>query len=74
MRFTTGSLVSLGLAAVHGLPVPPAEISGCRVVLAPTLSQPQNAASNILFRKSTGHVHFQFAPRSILVSSAADFG
>ncbi|KAI0108702.1 hypothetical protein GGR51DRAFT_123782 [Nemania sp. FL0031] len=50
MRFTTGSLLSLGLAAaVHGLPAAPPTSSGCRVDLAPTLSQPQNAASNILY-------------------------
>ncbi|KAI1130971.1 hypothetical protein F5Y10DRAFT_99847 [Nemania abortiva] len=49
MRFTTGSLLSLGLAAaVNGLPAAPTS-SGCRVALAPTLSQPQNAASNILY-------------------------
>ncbi|KAI1814545.1 hypothetical protein GGS20DRAFT_585443 [Poronia punctata] len=54
MRFTTGSLI-LSIASVSvsvsGLPLesrqqPP---SGCHVDLAPTLSQPQNAASNILY-------------------------
>ncbi|KAI8624329.1 hypothetical protein F5Y19DRAFT_480707 [Xylariaceae sp. FL1651] len=52
MHFTTGSIVSLGLAAiaaVDGLPLAPSATSGCRVSLAPTLAQPQNAASNILF-------------------------
>ncbi|KAI0431844.1 hypothetical protein F5Y09DRAFT_176392 [Xylaria sp. FL1042] len=52
MRFITLSLASLGLAAVHGLPtssdddISPA---GCRMDLVPTLSQPQNAASKILY-------------------------
>ncbi|KAJ2992262.1 hypothetical protein NUW58_g2228 [Xylaria curta] len=49
MRFTTAFLVPLGLAVVHSLPLTPTDPSGCRVDLAPTLSQPQNAASNILY-------------------------
>ncbi|GAP84052.1 hypothetical protein SAMD00023353_0601750 [Rosellinia necatrix] len=53
MRFTAASLLSLGLAAaVHGLPLgsdAPSDPSGCRVDFAPTLSKPQNAASNILY-------------------------
>ncbi|KAI3339892.1 hypothetical protein F4824DRAFT_40843 [Ustulina deusta] len=51
MRFTTASLVSVGLAAVRGLPLTGDTdlVLGCRVDLAPTLSQPQNAASNILY-------------------------
>ncbi|KAI8952752.1 hypothetical protein F4801DRAFT_203646 [Xylaria longipes] len=49
MHFTTGALVSLGFAAVHGLPLAPTDFSGCRVDLAPTLNPPQNAASNILY-------------------------
>lgn len=49
MRFTAASLLSLGLVAVHGHPLAHAEPSGCRVDLVPTLSHPQNAASNILY-------------------------
>ncbi|KAJ8111589.1 hypothetical protein ONZ43_g5585 [Nemania bipapillata] len=49
MYFSTGALLSLGLATVHGLPLSSSASSGCRVELSPTLSQPQNAASNILF-------------------------
>ncbi|KAI0197324.1 hypothetical protein EV127DRAFT_416266 [Xylaria flabelliformis] len=49
MHFTTGALVSLGFAVVHGLPLASTETSGCRVDLAPTLNPPQNAASNILY-------------------------
>ncbi|KAI0875537.1 hypothetical protein GGS24DRAFT_289059 [Hypoxylon argillaceum] len=49
MHFTTGALLSLGLAAVNALPLASSAPSGCRVELSPTLSQPQNAASNILF-------------------------
>ncbi|KAI3324914.1 hypothetical protein HD806DRAFT_458965 [Xylariaceae sp. AK1471] len=63
MRFAVGSLVSLGLAVVRGLPLSPTEFSGCRVALTPTLNQPQNAASNILFHtlskwsRSTGSTY-----------------
>ncbi|KAI1352077.1 hypothetical protein F5Y01DRAFT_98699 [Xylaria sp. FL0043] len=52
MRFTTLSLASLGLAAVYGLPVTSDDDvnpAGCRVALTPTASNPQNAASNILY-------------------------
>ncbi|KAI0445508.1 hypothetical protein F4803DRAFT_508112 [Xylaria telfairii] len=52
MRFTTGALVSLGFAVVHGLPLASTDteaISGCRVDLNPTLDPPQNTASNILY-------------------------
>ncbi|KAI0454587.1 hypothetical protein F5B21DRAFT_504281 [Xylaria acuta] len=49
MHFTAGALVSLGFAAVHGLPLTSTESSGCRVDLAPTLNPPRNAASNILY-------------------------
>ncbi|KAI1171230.1 hypothetical protein F4777DRAFT_566128 [Nemania sp. FL0916] len=49
MHFTTASLVSFGLAAVHALPLTSTVSSGCRMDLAPTLTQPQNAASNILY-------------------------
>ncbi|KAI1753384.1 hypothetical protein F4782DRAFT_529695 [Xylaria castorea] len=49
MRFTTGALVSLGFAVVYGLPLTSTDTSGCRVDLVPTLSPPQNAASNILY-------------------------
>lgn len=58
MRFTTASLVSVGLAAVRGLPLTGDTdlVLGCRVDLAPTLSQPQNAASNILYGKPAGFI------------------
>ncbi|KAI1424394.1 hypothetical protein F5Y12DRAFT_715341 [Xylaria sp. FL1777] len=52
MRFNTLTLASVGLAAVHGLPLDTGDDiagSGCRMSLTPTLSQPQNAASNILY-------------------------
>ncbi|GAW17301.1 hypothetical protein ANO14919_067570 [Xylariales sp. No.14919] len=64
MRFTAASLLSVGLAAVHGLPLAAPDSAGCRVDLAPTLPQPQNAASNILYStlskwvKSTGALYF----------------
>ncbi|KAI0405219.1 hypothetical protein F4802DRAFT_188692 [Xylaria palmicola] len=49
MRFSAGSLLFLGVAAVNGLPQASTESSGCRVDLTPTLHQPQNTASNILY-------------------------
>ncbi|KAI0533547.1 hypothetical protein GGR58DRAFT_506227 [Xylaria digitata] len=49
MRFTTAFLASVGLAAVHAVPLTPRDATGCRVDLAPTLAQPQNAASNIIY-------------------------
>ncbi|KAI0525559.1 hypothetical protein F5B22DRAFT_642570 [Xylaria bambusicola] len=67
MRFTTAVLASVGLAAVQGHPLTSREDavgSGCRVSLSPTLDQPQNAASNILYStlskwtKSTNSLYF----------------
>ncbi|KAF2963109.1 hypothetical protein GQX73_g10475 [Xylaria multiplex] len=49
MRFTTAFVASVGLAAVHAVPLALPDATGCRVDLAPTLAQPQNAASNIVF-------------------------
>lgn len=54
MRFTTAALISVGLAAVQGVPLESrddAAVGGCRISLSPTLAQPQNAASNILYSK-----------------------
>lgn len=56
MRSAAASLLLLGLAVVHGLPLTSTESdgpSGCRVNLDPTLSRPQNAASNILYNTLT---------------------
>ncbi|TGJ83931.1 hypothetical protein E0Z10_g4851 [Xylaria hypoxylon] len=62
MRFTTASLVSVGLAAVHGLPLATSDFSGCRVDLAATLNQPQNAAIKILYGTLSKWVNSTAAP------------
>ncbi|KAI1363438.1 hypothetical protein F5Y08DRAFT_340623 [Xylaria arbuscula] len=56
MRFTTAALVSVGLAAVQGVPLTSrddAAVTGCRISLSPTASQPQNTAQNILYNTLT---------------------
>ncbi|KAI1824721.1 hypothetical protein F4861DRAFT_231089 [Xylaria intraflava] len=55
MRFATGTLISLGLVAAHALPLTSTttEPAGCRVDLTPTLSQPEDAAENILYSTIT---------------------
>ncbi|KAI0977141.1 hypothetical protein F4678DRAFT_455285 [Xylaria arbuscula] len=52
MRFITVAIASVGFAAVQGLPLTADDNNspvGCVLALAPTLSQPQNSASNILY-------------------------
>jgi len=58
----------VGLAAVNGRPLASNEASGCKVALAPTQPQPQNAAANILYSKLLefviSHVATMFPVRS----------